>query len=131
MNFTMYTTTKDAPWQRVEAMSDAPCNTTLSFSGTTDQIWEGFGGCFNELSEIAIETLPKEEQEKIYDALFSKDADGVRFDFCRLPIGASDYAERWYSHNETDGDYSTASSLQISLTMFPPAMFCISLIVIP
>lgn len=105
MNFTMYTTTKETPWQRVESMPEAPCNTTLSFTGETDQVWEGFGGCFNELSQIAIETLPKDAQEEIYDALFKKDADGVRFDFCRLPIGASDYAECWYSHNETDGDY--------------------------
>lgn len=27
-----------------------------------------------------------------------------RFTICRLPIGASDYAEQWYSHNEVDGD---------------------------
>ena len=105
MNFTMYTTTKETPWKHVESMEKALCNTTLSFTGETDQVFEGFGGCFNELSQIAIETLPKEAQEEIYDALFSKDADGVRFDFCRLPIGASDYAERWYSHNETEGDY--------------------------
>jgi len=33
-------------------------------------------------------------------------ADGCRFNFCRLPIGASDYAAEWYSLNETDGDFA-------------------------
>jgi hypothetical protein len=30
------------------------------------------------------------------------------FRICRLPIGASDYALDWYSHNETDGDIAMA-----------------------
>ncbi|GAA3331225.1 hypothetical protein GCM10020331_086940 [Ectobacillus funiculus] len=35
---------------------------------------------------------------------FSPDGD-CKFTICRLPIGASDYALEWYSHNEVDGDY--------------------------
>ena len=65
MNFTMYTTTKETQWKHVESMEKSLCNTTLSLTGETDQVFEGFGGCFNELSQIAIETLPKEAQEEI------------------------------------------------------------------
>ena len=30
---------------------------------------------------------------------------GCGFDYCRLSIGANDFAESWYSYNETEGDY--------------------------
>ncbi len=69
-------------------------------------MWEGFGGCFNELSQIALLKLDEAKRTEVYDLLFAKDADGFKFDFCRLPIGASDYAEIWYSHNEVDEDYA-------------------------
>lgn len=39
----------------------------------------------------------------MYNALFSPDGDS-RFSICRLPIGASDYALEWYSHNEAEND---------------------------
>ena len=64
----------------------------------------GFGGCFNELGAIAIETLSANDKKQLYDELFG--ADNCNFNFCRLPIGANDFAEFWYSHNETDGDYA-------------------------
>lgn len=37
--------------------------------------------------------------------LFSEDQ-GCGFNYCRLPIGASDYAESWYSHCEHPGDFN-------------------------
>lgn len=101
----MYSTTQDMLWQCISPKSDIPYNTTLSWNGETAQEWEGFGGCFNELSQIALLSLDESSREKVYDLLFSNKEEGLHFDFCRLPIGASDYAEIWYSHNETDGDY--------------------------
>lgn len=99
-----FTTNETEQWV---SHTNAPgeINTTLSLSEEHTEPWEGFGGCFNELSKKAINTLPDEEQRRLYDTLFSADADGLRLEFCRLPIGASDYAELWYSHNENDGDY--------------------------
>ncbi len=105
MKLTAYTTTKDSAWQNSDLTSQQECSTTLFWNGDTDQVWEGFGGCFNEISQKSIESLDPASQNQIYDSLFSKSADGVRFDFCRLPIGASDYALSWYSHDETDGDF--------------------------
>lgn len=105
MKLTAYTTTQESAWKPTHLESQQECTTTLSWSGETDQEWEGFGGCFNEISQKAIESLDPASRDRIYDALFSKSEDGVRFDFCRLPIGASDYALSWYSHDETDGDF--------------------------
>jgi glucosylceramidase len=72
-----------------------------------DQAWEGFGGCFNELGWIALRVLPAEERQAVLNRLFHPKED-CRFTICRLPIGASDYAAEWYSHNEQDGDYAMA-----------------------
>ncbi|MEI6147941.1 MAG: glycoside hydrolase family 30 protein [bacterium] len=75
----------------------------LRFDGTQDQLWEGFGGCFNELGWIALSTMRGADRGRVIQALFDRE-DGCRFNLCRVPIGASDYALEWYSCNETDGD---------------------------
>ena len=38
------------------------------------------------------------------DEFFSED--GCAFNFCRIPVGASDYAVNWYSHNEHEDDFA-------------------------
>ncbi len=86
------TTTQNAPWKIANTIPSRPTNTTLSLTGETDQMWEGFGGCFNELSQKALLALDEATRNEVYDLLFSKEADGLKFDFCRLPIGASDLA---------------------------------------
>jgi glucosylceramidase len=75
----------------------------LRFDGMQDQLWEGFGGCFNELGWSALSALRAIDRERVVQALFDR-KDGCRFNLCRLPIGASDYALEWYSCNETEGD---------------------------
>ena len=65
--------------------------------------WMGFGGCFNELGKIGLDGLPVEKASAVMDSLFGPDSD-LQMEFCRLPIGASDYAAEWYSLNETKGD---------------------------
>lgn len=63
----------------------------------------GFGACFNEISMKAIASLPKEKQDEIFDDLFS--ADGLGFCYNRIPVGANDFAEDWYSYNDSKYDY--------------------------
>lgn len=63
----------------------------------------GFGGCFNELGKIAINELSREEQNLVYDELFSEE--GCNFNFCRLSVGANDFSEIWYSYDEYEGDF--------------------------
>ncbi|WP_044149623.1 glycoside hydrolase family 30 protein, partial [Candidatus Epulonipiscium viviparus] len=102
------TTTRQTFWQERTTAAEDSIKSTLAIAGEAEE-WEGFGGCFNELSQIALLKLSDQKRKEVYDILFAKDADGLKFDFCRIPIGASDYAELWYSHNEVDGDYEMAN----------------------
>ncbi|NRT90986.1 glycosyl hydrolase [Clostridium beijerinckii] len=76
---------------------------TLELNGESYQTIDGFGGCFNELGYIALKKIPNDKKEEVLRNLF--DPEECNFTYCRLPIGANDYAESWYSLNETKGDY--------------------------
>ncbi len=95
------TSTEKSQWQKGKEASGNKINGTVSF-GNEGQTVRGFGGCFNELGKIALEKLSSEEKREAMSALFSEE--GCNFEFCRMPIGASDYSEIWYSCNETEGD---------------------------
>lgn len=76
---------------------------TLELNGESYQTMEGFGGCFNELGYMALNKVSKDKKEEVMKKLF--DSEECNFTYCRLPIGANDYAASWYSLNETKGDY--------------------------
>ena len=85
-------------------------------SGTADitvdekiknQLWEGFGGTFNEMGWDALSAVSS-EIPKALSLLFDKD-DGLNLVYGRIPIGASDYAMSWYTLAETAGDYTMES----------------------
>ena len=76
----------------------------LKVTDESTHTWKGFGGCFNELGWDAMKDLSSTDKDAVFESLFS--AAGCHFTFCRMPIGASDYALEWYSLNETDGDYA-------------------------
>lgn len=100
-------TTPEKQWQTMQ-LTDTPASAhRLTLTGEECQTVEGFGGCFNELSYIALSSLDKSEQDKVLDELFSKE--GCAFNWGRISVGANDYAERWYSHNETDQDYDMSA----------------------
>ena len=69
------------------------------------QTIRGFGGCFNELGWEALLAQAPEAREALLDELFSP-GKGANLSYCRLPIGANDYARSWYSHDETPGDFA-------------------------
>ena len=97
------TTTPESPWQKALPKTGArQGDNPLRISGKPAQTILGFGGCFNELGARELFRLPVEQRSKILEDLFSDE--GCAFNFCRIPIGASDYALKWYSHNDTDGD---------------------------
>jgi glucosylceramidase len=75
----------------------------LQLTGKRLQKLRGFGGCFNELGYLPLSQLSDDKQQEIYRDLFSPE--GLNFRFNRTPIGANDFAETWYSYDETDGDY--------------------------
>ncbi len=99
-------TTPAQPWHD-QAVSPAAAATgaDLRFTGTRHQRWRGFGGCFNELGWIALSALEDTARRQVMRELFDPE-DGCRFNLCRLPIGASDYAAEWYSLDEVEGDFA-------------------------
>ena len=70
--------------------------------GQTFQTMDGFGGCFNELGWTALQTLAPDAASQVLKNLF--DPGEANFNYCRMPIGANDYALSWYSFDETPGD---------------------------
>jgi len=73
------------------------------------QTWEGFGGAFNELGWNDLSLLSQADRDTAIDLLFG--AEGARFVFGRIPIGASDYALERYTDDEvgSGSDYQLAS----------------------
>jgi glucosylceramidase len=98
-------TTQETRWKEADAVFTEASEDTLEITDVKYQKLDGFGGCFNELGWIALSKLSEEDRQNIITELFDPEA-GCRFSFCRMPIGASDYAAGWYSHNENDGDYN-------------------------
>jgi glucosylceramidase len=72
----------------------------------TAQIWEGFGGAFNEVGWNVLSMLADADRDVAIRLLFG--ADGARFTFGRIPIGATDYAMDRYTLDETPGDVALA-----------------------
>ncbi len=106
-------TTPDQPWRELDPLPGSPSGPRptavpdLVVTGRTDQTWRGFGGCFNELGGRALEVLSASVREGILADLFSPEG-ACRFNLARLPIGANDYAESWYSHDEYEDDVELA-----------------------
>jgi glucosylceramidase len=66
---------------------------------STAQTWEGFGGAFNELGWHYLSMLSETDRDAALRLLYG--ADGARFAFGRVPIGATDYAIDRYTLDET------------------------------
>ena len=64
----------------------------------------GFGCAMSELSHQALWQLPAAERAKALDGLFG--ADGAGFTVIRTPIGASDFALKYYSYDDHPGDFA-------------------------
>lgn len=101
-----YATTEQNLWHETAfSESGSAARTEVHTTGETAQTIDGFGTCFNELGGIALERLSGADRKELLDLLFAPDADGLRLQYCRMPVGASDYASKWYSYNETEGDF--------------------------
>ncbi len=100
--------TADLTWQTSSvSLGPKSLNDTrpaLRLTGAPGPALLGFGGCFNELGAKALFALPGNKREEVLHALFG--AEGCGFNFCRMPIGASDYALSWYSLADAPEDYT-------------------------
>lgn len=92
------------PMQVTSGTADVTANDAMMH-----QLWEGFGGSFNEAGWDALSVLDAAERERAIRLLFDTSSAGARFNLGRIPIGASDYAINRYSLAETAGDYAMAS----------------------
>lgn len=113
-HITWFSTTQSRPWQAMSgvevtrrARGAGVFGSPADVSVRTDrpaQTIDGFGCAFSEIGWAALMKLPAGERSAVFDLLFG--ADGAGFTVCRTPIGASDFALRWYSYDEVDGDFA-------------------------
>ncbi len=101
----MYTSSDKVKWQQtsVDVRKQQNLDADIVVSATADQVIDGFGGTFSELGWDALSLLTQEQRNAVLRELFGPD--GMRFTFCRIPLGANDFARDWYSFNETPGDF--------------------------
>ena len=86
-------------WCELERTSKKGIELTIS---EERQSVRGFGTCFSELGAQAINSLDEDAREEFLNELFCEDK--CNFNYCRTPIGASDFSLDFYSYNESDGD---------------------------
>lgn len=104
--FQMVSTMEDNPWVETTAYNDAAPGSaeTLDIDlAAPGQTIKGFGVCFSELSHRALSKLSKEDYDAVMSELFTPDK-GAGFTICRMPIGSSDFALKYYSFDDTPGD---------------------------
>ena len=106
---TLITSAPGAYWKtdgQLTAVTSATADVTVRDTATA-QTWEGFGGAFNEMGWNVLSMLEPADRDAALRLLYG--ADGARFAFGRIPIGASDYAMDRYTLAEAAGDTSLAS----------------------
>ena len=121
--FTMVTTTETEQWVEIAGYNpDAPGIATdivvdLEAKGQTMQ---GFGMCFSELSWRSLGRLSAEDYNAVMKELFAPGV-GASFTICRMPIGSSDFALKYYSFDDYPGDFAMEhfSIANDELTLIP------------
>jgi glucosylceramidase len=103
---TWISTTENDPWaqQVVEVAEHIEAPDIEVLLSDQQQTIEGFGTCFNELGWTSLNLLSNEDRESIMRELFEPGF-GAGFNICRMPVGANDFSRKWYSYDETDGDF--------------------------
>ena len=114
------TTTENNAWHESKSV-DIKGGIELKVAGEEQRI-RGFGTCFSELGALALNSLEKTEREAFLDELF--DEDKCNFNYCRTPMGASDFSVDHFSYNETDGDYEMKNfSIERDRKLLLPLIF--------
>jgi glucosylceramidase len=105
--------TQQLPWQSMPAPTLQPVDANIFNRDlevqvdTPRQTISGFGGAFTEKGWDALSALSALKRAAAMAALFG--SDGAAFNLCRTPIAANDISRKWYSYNETDGDFAMAN----------------------
>ena len=84
------TSTEQRQWQEnTRIPSERGCE--IKIGCETGKPIFGWGCCISEICVSAIFSLSEEQQKEIFDELFGEE--GCGFSYCRLSIGANDFAE--------------------------------------
>ena len=99
-----YSTTADNCWKREKAAKwvSTPQTDVVAISTDKAQVIDGLGGTFNELGWDALCALDQTARDQVMHNLFAPDQ--CNFSYCRIPIGASDFAMNYYSLNDVADD---------------------------
>ncbi|MGA7158502.1 MAG: beta-glycosidase [Acidobacteriaceae bacterium] len=102
----LVTTTEASAWQTGTVYRPAFGWEVLNLNvgAAVGRAMEGFGGCFNELGWTSLSALSAEDRAGVMKELFDPEV-GARFTYCRMPIGANDFATEAYSYDETPRDF--------------------------
>lgn len=115
----MVSTTENYVWRELQSVDKKGIE--LTEVGERQKI-RGFGTCFSELGALALGKLEKNERKACLDELF--DEDKCNFNYCRTPIGSSDFSLDFFSYNETDGDYEMKNfSIERDKKLLLPLIF--------
>lgn len=112
-----YSTTQSAPWAKqkakVERQGKSPRHADAESNASQAclvidparrlQLITGIGGCFNEMGWDALNALPAAERDAVMQAIFGPQ--GAAFEYCRLPMGANDFAMSFYSSADVAQDF--------------------------
>ncbi len=100
--------TPDEQWKDMEALplfkdNGEKADVKVDLTSPVQEV-DGFGGTFNEKGWEVLQLLTPEERDSVIKELFDPQ-EGAKFNICRVPIGANDYAINRYTLNETKNDF--------------------------
>jgi glucosylceramidase len=99
------------PWVDSGAKAGTAWATTNGYieilPNTQYQTVQGFGGCFQEKMWDALSHCSTAGRDSVIRALF--DTSGCNFTVMRMPIGANDFSDSYYSLDDVAGDNSMTS----------------------
>jgi glucosylceramidase len=73
-----FSTSKAKAWQsQSHHLSKTQEHANLTITGGTHQLFEGFGGCFNELGYVALNHLESDEREQVLHSLFHPEGEQI------------------------------------------------------
>ena len=107
---TWVSTTDSARWQTHSIIKMVKASGAINDSSIVIDVSQkaqqitGWGGCFNELGWKALQSLEDKDRDAVMKSLFDQ-KDGSRFNICRTPMGASDFALDAYSYDDYPDDY--------------------------
>lgn len=85
-------------WSNTSGAGDA-----IEITDSMAQTIDGWGGTFSEIGWNALSLIPEQQRQQVLNDLFGPD--GLKFNLCRLPMGANDLALSYYSYCDVDADF--------------------------